>query len=84
MQVSLEEDYTLMETVEIKAENDKNKLLNEMAVASARSYSVEETRRYAAAINDPARMVTAYAGVVQTDDGNNGISIRGNAPNGLL
>jgi len=84
LQLSLEEDFELMETVEIKAQSDKNKPVNDMAMVSARSFSVEETRRYAAAINDPARMVAAYAGVVQTDDGNNGISIRGNAPNGLL
>jgi hypothetical protein len=84
LQLALEEDFQLIEAVEIKAENDKNKPINEMAMVSARSFSVEETRRYAAAVNDPARMVTAYTGVVQTDDGNNGISIRGNAPNGLL
>ncbi|HTJ49542.1 MAG TPA: Plug domain-containing protein, partial [Cyclobacteriaceae bacterium] len=43
----------------------------------------EETRKYAAAVNDPARMVASYAGVVQTSDGNNAISIRGNSPYGL-
>lgn len=55
-----------------------------MAVVSARTFSVEETRKYAAAVNDPARMVASYAGVVATNDGNNSISIRGNSPYGLI
>ncbi|MEZ4901204.1 MAG: TonB-dependent receptor plug domain-containing protein [Spirosomataceae bacterium] len=55
-----------------------------MASVSARTFSVEETQRYAAAINDPARMATAYAGVITADDGGNNIVIRGNSPNGLL
>lgn len=54
-----------------------------MATVSARTFSVEETRKFAAAVNDPARMVTSYAGVVSGDDGNNAISIRGNSPYGL-
>src|SRR6187549_2593397 len=29
-------------------------------------------------------MVTSFAGVVQTEDGNNNVSIRGNSPAGLL
>lgn len=79
----IEEDITMMETVVITPEIEKNKPLNEMAMVSARTFSVEETRKYAAAVNDPARMVASYAGVVQTSDGNNTISIRGNSPYGL-
>jgi len=45
---------------------------------------VEETRKFAAAVNDPARAALSFAGVVSTDDGNNTISIRGNSPYGLL
>ena len=63
---------------------DRNKPLNEYSAVSARTFSVEETQKYAAAVNDPARMSTSYAGVVSTDDGNNAITIRGNSPNGLL
>lgn len=53
-----------------------------MATVSTRTFSVEETQRFAAAINDPARMATAYAGVVGASDGNNTIVIRGNTPTG--
>ena len=57
---------------------------NEKAVASARAFTVEETKRYAAAVNDPLRMATSYAGVVTGNDGSNEIAIRGNSPTGLL
>ncbi len=85
LSIELEEDITQMAEIIVRAGDiEKNKPLNEMAVVSARTFSVEETQKYAAAVNDPARMVASYAGVVQTDDGNNSISIRGNSPFGLL
>ncbi len=82
--VSMEEDVTKMEEVEITAKVEKNKPLNEMSAVSTRAFSVEETQKFAAAANDPARMALAFAGVVSGPDGNNMISIRGNSPNGLL
>jgi CarboxypepD_reg-like domain len=86
LSILLEEDITHLEALVISAETaiEKNKPLNDMAVVSARTFSVEETRKFAAAVNDPARMVSSYAGVVSTSDGNNSISIRGNSPFGLL
>ncbi len=85
LSIALEEDITQMEEIIVRAADiEKNKPINDMAVVSARTFSVEETQKYAAAINDPARMVASYAGVVQTNDGNNNISIRGNSPFGLL
>lgn len=84
LNIGLEEDITQLSEITVKPTVEKDKPLNEMATVSARTFSVEETQRYAAAINDPARMATAYAGVVSADDGGNNIVIRGNAPNGLL
>ncbi len=84
LSIPLEEDITQMDEIVITPDVDKDKPLNEMAAVSVRTFSVEETRKFAAAVNDPARMVTSYAGVVSTDDGNNAISIRGNSPYGLL
>ncbi len=83
LNIPLDENIVQMETVVIEETVDKNKPLNDMATVSARTFSVEETRKYAAAVNDPARMVASYAGVVQTSDGNNSISVRGNSPYGL-
>ncbi len=82
--IPIQEDIVQMDEIVIRPDVEKNKPLNDMATVSARTFSVEETRKYAAAVNDPARMVASYAGVVQTSDGNNTISIRGNSPYGLI
>lgn len=82
--VNMEEDINQINEVEVTAKTNKNKPLNEMSAVSTRAFSVEETQKFAASVNDPARMATSFAGVVQTSDGNNNISIRGNSPNGLL
>lgn len=82
LNIELEEKVTENNAVVITA--DKKKPLNEMSAVSARTFSVEETQRFAAAVNDPARAALAFAGVTTVGDGNNFISIRGNAPNGLL
>lgn len=84
LNIAMEEEITQLETVVVKDKLEKNKPLNSMSTVSTRVFSVEETQKYAAAVNDPARMASAFAGVATTDDGNNGISIRGNSPNGLL
>lgn len=68
----------------IRGDKRKNKPINELSVVSARAFTVEETQKYAAAVNDPLRMATNFAGVVSADDGNNNIVIRGNSPSGLL
>ncbi|HVG42479.1 MAG TPA: carboxypeptidase regulatory-like domain-containing protein, partial [Chitinophagaceae bacterium] len=68
----------------VKANSRKNKPLNDMSSVSARAFTVEETQKYAAAVNDPLRMATGFPGVMAADDGNNHIIIRGNTPTGLL
>lgn len=82
--INMEEDLKKINEVVITAKTDKNKPLNELSTVSTRTFSVEETQKFAAAVNDPARMATSFAGVVVAGDGNNHISIRGNSPNGLL
>ena len=82
--IPLETDVEMQREVIIKAKSRKNKPINEMSIVSARAFTVEETQKYAAAVNDPLRMATSFAGVVAADDGNNHIVIRGNSPAGLL
>lgn len=82
--IEMEEDLLQVKEVEIRAKVDKQKPLNELATVSARTFSVEETQRFAAAVNDPARMAASFAGVVMRGDGNNTINIRGNSSNGLV
>src|SRR5690554_2772678 len=51
-----------------------------MAVLGAQMFSVEEAGRFAGGMDDPARLVSSYAGVATPSVSNNGISVRGNAP----
>lgn len=84
LNLMMEEDLKSIKEVVVKAGFDKNKPLNEMSTVSTRTFSVEETQKFAAAVNDPGRMASSFAGVVSAGDGSNQISIRGNSPNGLL
>ena len=88
LEIELEESISSLNVVEITAENatDKTKALNTMATLSSRTFSVEETSRYAAASFDPARMAQNYAGVSigAGSDLYNEIIVRGNSPGGVL
>ena len=84
LNVELAESLTQLDEVVVTANKNKGDALNEMAVVSARSFTVEETKRYAGTFNDPARMVSSYAGVVSNPSGNNDIIVRGNSPKGIL
>ncbi|PZX53243.1 TonB-dependent receptor [Algoriphagus chordae] len=81
--IPLEEDITQIDEFVVTA-SDKDRTVNDMIQVSGRTFSVEEARKFAAAVNDPGRMAASFSGVSSTDDGNNNISIRGNSPNGLL
>ena len=83
LDIVLKESLTMMEAIEINDDKDKSEIANEMALTSARAFTVEETKRYAGSFNDPARMVSAYAGVDTDPSGNNSIIVRGNSPKGI-
>lgn len=69
------------EQVEVYAEIPKDEPINDLAFVSAKAFTVEETRRYAGGLDDPGRLVTAFAGVTSSGGTqSNAISIRGNAP----
>lgn len=72
------------EEVVVKATQRKDKPTNQMALISARSFTVEETERYAGSWGDPSRMASNYAGVLAVSEARNDIIIRGNSPLGLL
>jgi hypothetical protein len=84
LQFSLEEKITNLNDVVVTANNNKFNPLNELAFTSARSFTVEETERYAGSWGDPSRMVANFAGVMSSNDARNDIIIRGNSPSGLL
>ncbi|MBN1251188.1 MAG: TonB-dependent receptor [Bacteroidales bacterium] len=84
LNIEMEEMVITTEEVIVKAYGRKDKAINEMAKISARSFTVEETERYAGTWFDPARMAANYAGVMAVGDQRNDIIIRGNSPLGLL
>jgi len=65
-----------------KKENDEAQ--NPMAVASARSFTIETAERFAASMRDPSRLALSFAGVRGQSDILNGIIVRGNAPKGVM
>ena len=82
--IEMAESVEEIEEIIVKSDKQKGEVINEMATVSARSFSVEETKRYAGSYNDPSRMAASYAGVTGDPSGNNDIVIRGNSPRGLL
>ncbi len=84
LNVELLENVQLEEVEVIGKKTEEGEALNEMSTVSARSFSVEETTRYAGSLNDVARMVQNFAGVQGADDSRNDIVIRGNSPLGVL
>lgn len=84
IEIFLDDSVNVLEEVVIKSENDNREPINSSILAGGKKFSVEETQKYPVAVNDPSRMITSFPGVISVDDGGNGVSIRGNSPNGLL
>ncbi|MEZ5196133.1 MAG: TonB-dependent receptor [Bacteroidales bacterium] len=84
LRVELTESVVNLEEVVVKGKEHKSETLNEMSTVSARTFTVEETRRYAGSFNDPGRMASSFAGVTGDPSGNNEIIVRGNSPRGML
>ncbi|MCF8296296.1 MAG: TonB-dependent receptor [Saprospiraceae bacterium] len=81
--LEMEESAISMKGVEIKSSKEEYSI-NKMATVSAKTFSVDETNRYAGSRGDPARMASNYAGVNGADDSSNDIIVRGNSPMGIL
>lgn len=84
LNVGLQEKATELDEVVVRPKRIKDKPINTMATVSSCQFTVEETQRYAGGLNDPARLVSSFAGVVIPSISSNGISVRGNSPSGLL
>ncbi|HBX52765.1 MAG: hypothetical protein A2275_08925 [Bacteroidetes bacterium RIFOXYA12_FULL_35_11] len=84
LKIEMEEQVVMTGEVVVKSGNRKDQPLNKMAGVSARSFTVEETERFAGTWFDPARMACNYAGVMAAGDQQNDIIIRGNSPMGVL
>lgn len=84
LSIRMREKIVELEAVKIEDERRRDQALNELATVSARSFTVEETGRYAGSLNDPARMASNFAGVATAGDTRNDIIVRGNSPLALL
>ena len=86
LQFELEPQSNQLEGVTVRASSqDKASAINSMSMVSSLSFNVEEARRYAGGMDDPARLVTAFAGVSAAGNAqDNAIVIRGNSPRGVL
>jgi hypothetical protein len=83
LDIELVEAITNIKEVKVYPKTAKHETLNKMATVSGQAFTVEETSRYSGALNDPARMVSAYAGVSSDGEGSNEIIVRGNSPKGI-
>ncbi len=83
LRIELEQKVIEMQEITVEA-LPKYEAINDMAITSARMFTVEETDKYAGSRGDVARMASNYAGVAFSNDSRNDIVIRGNSPAGLL
>lgn len=79
LDIALKEHVRELGEIVIRPQINKEQPLNKMAVTGARMLSVEEASLYAGGMDDPARLVSSFAGVA-ANLSSNGISIHGNAP----
>lgn len=84
LSVALEEKIITKKEVVIEATRKKEEALNEMTSVSARTFSIEDSKRYAGSLNDVSRMAQNFAGVQGANDTRNDIIVRGNSPTGVL
>jgi hypothetical protein len=81
VEIPLKESSQSVGEITVRPQINKERAINPMALAEGRMLSVEEANRFAGAFNDPARLVTSFAGVSGTGGiSSNALSIRGNAP----
>src|SRR5688500_18788695 len=81
---SLQESITAMNELVISAPSYEALPGDGIALTSSNSFSVEESKRYAGSMGDPARMATVFAGVSAASDESNALIVRGNSPRGVL
>ncbi|CAH0995689.1 hypothetical protein EMA8858_01814 [Emticicia aquatica] len=83
--IDLKESTGELQEVKITASQNTSRPVNDLAYVSARSFTVEETERIPASVNDPGRMALSYPGVkAGRDETENKIIVRGNSPFGIL
>lgn len=77
--IALVENTQKLEEVIVRAEINKERPLNPMALTGGRVLTVEESSRFAGGFDDPARLVSSFAGVAGGIN-TNALIVRGNSP----
>jgi len=80
LDLTMQESVTKMGEVVVKAFRKKGVAVNDMSQLSTHSITLEETKRFTGGMDDPARVVSSFAGVASTPDGSSDIIVRGNSP----
>jgi hypothetical protein len=76
----MQESVIKMDEAVVKAYKNKGEAINDMSQLSLHSITLEETKRFTGGMDDPARVVSCFAGVASTPDGSSDIIVRGNSP----
>ena len=76
---SMQESAIKLDEIVVSARK-KGEAINDMSLLSVHSITPEETKRFTGGMDDPARVVSSYAGVASTPDGSSDIIVRGNSP----
>ena len=79
LDITMRENSLEMDEVVVRPRVNKEATINPTALVGGMMLAMEEASRYSGGYNDPARLVTAFAGVAGQGD-SNGISVHGNAP----
>jgi len=80
LDISMQESVIKMDEAVVKAYKNKGEAINDMSQLSLHSITLEETKRFTGGMDDPARVVSSFAGVASTPDGSSDIIVRGNSP----
>ena len=77
LNIALSEGATnTMKELVVSARKRGNEPINDLSLLSTRSFSVDETQRYAASANDPSRMAMGFPGVQPSRDSRSGCRSR--------
>lgn len=83
LNLELTEKVNTTKRITVTAKKKKGTKNSSVSV-SGRTFSIEESQRYAGSKGDVARMAQNFAGVQGADDSRNDIIVRGNSPIGVL
>jgi hypothetical protein len=77
--INLQESAVKLDEIVVSGRK-KGEAINDMSLLSVHSITPEETKRFTGGMDDPARVVSSFAGVASTPDGSSDIIVRGNSP----